>query len=149
MRDLTELKGRFPGVEAEQGRDIPVLKVPAERLTEVMMYLQKEYGFNFLADLTGVDEPGKERLVLVYHLMAVPQGEMVRVKVELQRANPCAPSLVGIWPAAEVQEREAYDLLGITFEGHPDLRRILCPDDFEGHPLRKDFRLTGEEGSAP
>ncbi|MBE3580699.1 MAG: NADH-quinone oxidoreductase subunit C [Thermoanaerobacteraceae bacterium] len=147
MRDWTDLERRFPGVEAGQGRDMPVLKVPVERLMEVMIALKTEYGFNFLSDLTGVDEPAKERLVLVYHLMAVPQGKMLRVKVELPRANPRVPSLAGVWPAADVQEREAYDLLGIIFTGHPDLRRILCPDDFEGHPLRKDFRVTREEVS--
>ncbi|MGI9951063.1 NADH-quinone oxidoreductase subunit C [Moorellaceae bacterium AZ2] len=149
MKDWRDLEKRFPGVEAMQGRDMPGLKVPVERLVEVMTALKEEYGFNFLADLTGVDWLPQEQIILVYHLMAVPQGEMLRVKVDLPRGNPRAPSLVGLWPAADVQEREAYDLLGIIFTGHPDLRRILCPDDFEGHPLRKDFRATREEVSTP
>lgn len=143
---MKELQERFPGIEWHEGIDMPTLWVPAEHLLEVMTALKEEYGFNFLADLTGVDLPEKDRLVLVYHLMAVPEGREVRVKVATPRQKPEAPSLVALWPAAEVQERETYDLLGVVFVGHPRLKRILCPEDFEGHPLRKDFRLPKEEG---
>ncbi|MGB9661423.1 MAG: NADH-quinone oxidoreductase subunit C [Moorellaceae bacterium] len=143
---MKELQERFPGVEWHEGIDMPALWVPAEQMLEVMTALKEEYGFNFLADLTGVDLPEKDQLVLVYHLMAVPEGREVRIKVATPRRKPEVPSLVALWPAAEVQERETYDLLGVVFVGHPRLKRILCPEDFEGHPLRKDFRLPKEEG---
>ncbi|MCG0277212.1 MAG: NADH-quinone oxidoreductase subunit C [Thermanaeromonas sp.] len=146
VKDLEKLKERFPGVEVTEGIDMSTLWVPVGRLVEVMQVLKEDYGFNFLADLTGVDVPAEEAIILVYHLMSVPSARETRVKVKLPRSEPRAPSLVSLWPAAEVQEREAFDLLGIIFEGHPNLKRILCPDDFEGHPLRKDFTLPKEAG---
>lgn len=141
-----ELKERFPGLELSEGLDMPTLLVPVEQFLEVMAALKEEYGFNFLADLTGVDLPAEEQLILVYHLLAVPGGQAIRVKVQVPRAKPQVPSLVNLWPAANVQERETYDLLGVIFSGHPHLKRILCPDDFTGHPLRKDFLIAREEG---
>lgn len=141
-KDWEGLKERFPGVEVTEGIDMATLWVPVDQLLEVMRVLKEDYGFNFLADLTGVDVPPEEAIILVYHLMSVPSARETRVKVKLPRTEPRAPSLVRLWPAAEVQEREAFDLLGIIFEGHPNLKRILCPDDFQGHPLRKDFTLS-------
>ncbi|SMB95370.1 NADH dehydrogenase subunit C [Thermanaeromonas toyohensis ToBE] len=146
LLDLQGLKERFPEVEVTEGIDMTTLWVPVERLIEVMQVLKEDYGLNFLADLTGVDVPAEEAIILVYHLMAVPSARETRVKVKLPRGNPRAPSLVSLWPAAEVQEREAFDLLGIIFEGHPNLKRILCPDDFNGHPLRKDFTIGNGSG---
>lgn len=144
-QELEGLKGRFPEVEVTEGIDMATLWVPVKRLVDVMQVLKEDYGFNFLADLTGVDVPAEEAIILVYHLMSVPTARETRVKVKLPRGEPRAPSLVALWPAAEVQEKEAFDLLGIIFEGHPNLKRILCPEDFPGHPLRKDFILP-EEG---
>lgn len=143
---MKELKERFPGIDLSEGLDMPTLLVPVEQLLEVMAALKEKYGFNFLADLTGVDLAEKDQLILVYHLLAVPQGQEIRVKVQVPRAKPEVPSLVNLWPAANVQERETYDLLGVVFTGHPNLKRILCPEDFTGHPLRKDFQLKREEG---
>lgn len=98
----------------------------------------KDYGFNFLVDLTAVEE---ERLSCVYHFMSLTTNELIRIKVELDEKLQI-PSLTKYWLAANVQEREVYDLFGINFIGHPDLKRILCSDDFVGHPLRKDFRVN-------
>ncbi|WP_258361181.1 NADH-quinone oxidoreductase subunit C [Moorella sulfitireducens] len=143
---IEEIQDHFPGVQIEQGVDMPVMVVPADRLLAVMEELKEKQGFNFLSGLTAVDYKDEDRIEMVYHLLAVPAAKMVRVKVNLNRQEPEVPSLTAIWPAAEVQEREVFDLMGVIFQGHPDLKRILCPDDFTGHPLRKDFQLNAGEG---
>jgi NADH-quinone oxidoreductase subunit C len=94
-------------------------------------------------DICGADYPAREnRFDVVYHFLAPHHNRRIRVKVETDEVTP-VPSLVGVWPAANWFEREAYDLYGILFSGHPDLRRILTDYGFEGHPLRKDFPMTG------
>jgi len=94
-------------------------------------------------DICGADYPAREkRFDVVYHLLAPHLNQRIRVKVETDEVTP-VPSLIGLWPAANWFEREAYDLYGILFSGHPDLRRMLTDYGFEGHPLRKDFPLTG------
>ncbi len=97
----------------------------------------KEYGFDFLVDLTAVEE---DRLSCIYHFMSLTTHELIRIKVKLDEKLEI-PSLTKYWLAANVQEREVYDLFGINFIGHPELKRILCPDDFIGHPLRKNFKV--------
>ncbi|QGP93061.1 NAD(P)H-quinone oxidoreductase subunit J, chloroplastic [Neomoorella glycerini] len=143
---IEELQRLFPGLQGEEGGDMPALVVPADQLLAVMKELKERQGFNFLADITAVDYKNDEQIEMVYHLLAVPEARELRVKVNLNRRHPEVPSLTAIWPAADVQEREVYDLMGVAFPGHPNLKRILCPDDFTGHPLRKDFRLKAEEG---
>ena len=117
--------------------------------TQIAIYLElnifmdvikkvKEYGFDFLVDLTAVEE---DRLSCIYHFMSLTTHELIRIKVKLDEKLEI-PSLTKYWLAANVQEREVYDLFGINFIGHPDLKRILCPDDFIGHPLRKHFKVT-------
>ncbi|GEQ21785.1 NADH-quinone oxidoreductase subunit C [Clostridium butyricum] len=97
----------------------------------------KNYGFDFLVDLTAVEEEG---LSCIYHFMSLTTHELIRIKVKLDEKLEIQ-SLTKYWLSANVQEREVYDLFGINFTGHPDLKRILCPDDFVGHPLRKDFKV--------
>ena len=97
----------------------------------------KDYGFDFLVDLTAVEEEG---LSCIYHFMSLVSNELIRIKVKLDEKLEL-PSLTQDWLAANVQEREVYDLFGINFIGHPNLKRILCPDNFIGHPLRKDFKI--------
>ncbi len=93
-----------------------------------------------LLDLCGVDYPERdERFEAVYHLYSLPRGERLRLKVPVTEADPSLPSLIGVWKAADWFEREAYDMFGLTFDGHPNLRRILTHDAFRGHPLRKDY----------
>ena len=113
--------------------------VTNEKLIEFLNLLKEKEGFGFLADLTAADY--EEHFETIYHLMSLEDCSEIRVKVKLSKENPCVTSLVSLWNAADVQEREAYDMFGINFEGHPDLKTILLPDDFEGHPLRKDFKL--------
>jgi NADH-quinone oxidoreductase subunit C len=100
--------------------------------------------FNFLSDLTGVDwYPSEPRFEVVYHLLSIPNKERVRLKVRLDSASPAVESVTSVWPGANFFEREVFDLLGIRFTGHPYLRRILMPEDWEGHPLRKDYPVEG------
>jgi NADH-quinone oxidoreductase subunit C len=117
----------------------------AEDIVRVITFLRDDPGCRFVAfvDIAGVDYPARERRFdVVYHLLAPSTIRRVRVKVETDEQNP-VPSIIGVFPAANWYEREAYDLYGILFTGHPDLRRLLTDYGFEGFPLRKDFPLTG------
>jgi NADH-quinone oxidoreductase subunit C len=119
--------------------------VPAEAIVRVLAFLRDDPQCLFVSfiDLCGVDYPGREkRFDVVYHFLSPRHNTRIRVKVETDEVTP-VPSVIGVFPAANWFEREAYDLYGILFSGHPDLRRILTDYGFEGHPLRKDFPLTG------
>jgi NADH-quinone oxidoreductase subunit C len=121
---------------------------------ELMAFLKNdsELAYNFLADVTAVDYSLMEdvlmkydyaRFMVVYHLLSTERKERLRVKVPVHEKEPSILSMASIWKVANWLERETYDMFGITFENHPDLRRILMPDDYEGHPLRKDYPLRG------
>jgi NADH-quinone oxidoreductase subunit C len=100
--------------------------------------------YNLLTDATCVDRyPVEPRFELNYHLVSIPRREKVRLRVRLVGSDPVVDSLVPVWPGANWLEREIFDLFGIRFTGHPDLRRILLPDDWEGHPLRRDYPVEG------
>ena len=100
--------------------------------------------FNFLADVTCVDWfPSEPRFEIVYHLLSIPKKERVRLKVRLGSNSPALDSVTSVWPAANYFEREIFDLFGVRFTGHPYLRRLLMPEDWEGHPLRKDYPVEG------
>jgi len=100
--------------------------------------------FNFLSDVTCVDwYPSEPRFEVVYHLLSIPRKERVRLKVRLESGSPAVESVTSVWPGANYFEREVFDLFGIRFTGHPYLRRILMPEDWEGHPLRKDYPVEG------
>jgi NADH-quinone oxidoreductase subunit C len=119
--------------------------VPAEAIARVLTFLRDDGRCQFVSfvDLCGVDYPGREkRFDVVYHLLSPRRNTRIRIKVETDEVTP-VPSVIDVFPAANWFEREAYDLYGILFSGHPDLRRILTDYGFEGHPLRKDFPLTG------
>jgi NADH-quinone oxidoreductase subunit C len=105
--------------------------------------------FEFLANLTAVDWPKLQRIECVYHLFSYAHRHEVTVKVYLPRGNPRAPSVAGLWHCADWLEREQYDLLGVVFDGHPDLRRLLMPDDWVGHPMRKDYGEASEYRGMP
>ncbi len=101
-------------------------------------------GYNFFEDLTAVDwHPATPRFQLSYHLLSHPYKERIRLRVMLDDADPSVDSITPVWPAANFYEREVFDLFGIRFHEHPDLRRILMPDDWEGYPLRKDYPVEG------
>ena len=130
-------------LKAEYKQDIEIIENTQIAIhTEASKFLDvikkvKQYGFDFLVDLTAIED---DVLSCVYHFMSLTTHELIRIKVKLNEKLEI-PSLTKYWLAANVQEREAYDLFGINFIGHPDLKRILCPDDFVGHPLRKDFKV--------
>ncbi|MDK2821910.1 MAG: NADH-quinone oxidoreductase subunit [Clostridia bacterium] len=143
--NIEQLQLFFPEVTIENGIDMTTVNVPVEKLLPVMKQLKDNFGFNYLAGLTAVDYNEEDRIEVAYHLMGIPEAKEIRVKVNLNREKPEVCSVTSIWPAANVQERETYDLLGVIFKGHPNLTRILCPDDMVGHPLRKDFKKEGGE----
>jgi NADH-quinone oxidoreductase subunit C len=100
--------------------------------------------FNFLSDVTCVDwHPSEPRFEVVYHLLSMANRERVRLKVRLEGGSPVLDSVVPVWPAANFFEREVFDLFGVRFTGHPYLRRIQMPENWEGHPLRKDYPVEG------
>jgi NADH-quinone oxidoreductase subunit C/D len=139
---LSLLNERFSGV-AQQAESQGVV-VAADRLRDVATYLRDEHGYSYLACVTGVDYPEPTdrypaRFEVVYHVCR-SLGEPAVLHVHAERSDPVVPSVVPVWPSADFQEREAWDLMGIHFEGHPDLRRILLWEGFDGHPLRKDWR---------
>jgi NADH-quinone oxidoreductase subunit C len=115
--------------------------VRSERVAELCLFLRDdpELRFDFLQCLTAVDWPKREVQEVVYHLYSYRHRHSVCVKTEVPRVAPRLPSVAAIWPTANWHEREQFDLLGVVFEGHPDLRRIMMPDDWVGHPMRKDF----------
>jgi NADH-quinone oxidoreductase subunit C len=116
---------------------------PAD-IVEVLRFLRDQNGFSLLADLTATDWPGSEpRFQVVYNLLALRSNATIRLKVGADTNNPQVPSATGIFPNANWYEREVFDLFGITFSDHPDLRRIEMPEDWDGHPLRKDYPITG------
>ena len=103
-----------------------------------------EMAFTYLSDVTGVDRfPIEPRFELNYHLLSLSRRETIRLRVRLSGENPVTKSVVSVWPTANWHEREIFDLFGIRFEGHPNLKRMLLPDDWEGYPLRKDYPVEG------
>ena len=113
---------------------------------EVLRLLRDDEQFDYLVDLTAVHYPKREetQFDIVYVLYSFPHNERMRVKTQLKEGEPVA-SAVPLWPAANWLERECYDMFGIRFEGHPDLRRILLPDEWKGHPLRKDYGIIQQD----
>jgi NADH/F420H2 dehydrogenase subunit C len=139
------LAERSPEFDLEylEGKD-PAIVVKGENLVELAQHLRDEEEYDYCSSITGVDYP--DRFEVVYHLYSTSkEGGPVILKVHAQRENPEVPSVVGVWPAANWQEREAWDLMGICFSGHPNLTRVLMWEGFEGHPLRKDFPGSEDE----
>jgi NADH-quinone oxidoreductase subunit C len=127
-------------------RDELTIWIPKESICKAAVSLRDftECPFNYLADLTCVDwYPSEPRFEVVYHLLSIPHKERVRLKVRLDGSSPAVESVTSVWPAANHYEREVFDLFGVRFGGHPNLTRIMMPDDWEGHPLRKDYPVEG------
>ena len=137
------LGGAVTGVKVAFGE--LTLEADAAQIVAVLTYLRDAPECLFLnfTDLAGADYPGREKRVdVVYHLLSPRHNMRIRVKIQADEVTP-VPSIIGVFPAANWYEREAYDFYGILFSGHPDLRRILTDYGFDGHPLRKDFPTTG------
>lgn len=135
-RITTALAGR---VESYPDAGFSGLRVSPADLPELMLFLRDKAGMNYLANLTATDL--KEDFELTYHLYAIPDnGLKFAVKTRVSREAPQLPSVFSLYPTADWQEREVFDLMGVRFSGHPNLVRVLLPDEFVGHPLRKDFK---------
>jgi NADH-quinone oxidoreductase subunit C len=133
--------GLFTGHEVAFG-DLS-LHAQLPRIVEAIRSLRDDHGFQLLVDVCGVDYPERERRFdVVYHLLSMTRNLRVRVKVQTDE-DTAVPSITGVFPNADWYERETFDMYGVFFEGHPDLRRILTDYGFHGHPLRKDFPMTG------
>lgn len=136
------LKDRFASLTDDPRENHDAIMVDGDDLVEVVTYLRDELGFNYLSSVTGVDLIEDDKLEVVYHTYSIEKGGgPVTLKVQIPRKEGASvPSLTPLYPGADFQEREAWDLLGIKFDGHPDLRRILMWEEFVGHPLRKDWK---------
>ena len=138
---VTAGAGAVAGFEVAYGE--LTLTVPASRIVEALTQLRDQFGFQQLIDLCGVDYPERaQRFDVVYHLLSLTKNRRIRIKVQTDEDTP-VPTVTGVYPCADWFEREAFDMYGVFFEGHPDLRRILTDYGFHGHPLRKDFPMTG------
>jgi len=120
------------------------LEVAAAKIVSVCGFLKYDQQFVRLSSVTAVDRyPAEPRFEVVYHLHSLQRNQRLRVKCRIGGADPTIDSVTGVWRSANWYEREGWDLFGIRFVGHPDLKRIMLPDDWEGHPLRKDYPITG------
>jgi NADH-quinone oxidoreductase subunit C len=146
---VSAVTAKFPQaiVETVEFRGEQTIVLHPEHLVAVCTYLQKQLEYTFLSSVTAVDWPERvPRYDVVYHLLSIPRRSELRLKVRVGmrgEEHPAVPTVTVVWPGANWYEREVYDLFGITFTGHPDLRRILMPIDWTTHPLRKDYPLTG------
>ncbi len=138
---VTSSAGAVAGFDVAYGE--LTLTAPAGRIVQVLTQLRDQFAFQQLIDLCGVDYPDRaQRFDVVYHLLSLTKNYRVRLKIQTDEDTPVA-TVTGVYPCADWFEREAFDMYGIFFEGHPDLRRILTDYGFHGHPLRKDFPMTG------
>ena len=143
----TDVQSHFNEIETSQFRDQTRLLVPASQLLEVARYLQDQHAFDLLVDITCVDylhyRGATDRFGLVVLLANTAESLRLTLRVMLNEPSPTIASLTPLWQGANWLEREVWDMFGIHFEGHPDLRRILLPEEFTTHPLRKDYPLQG------
>ena len=149
--DLSLLEEHFDFVTIRESSDHPAINCPADRFIELSTRLRDELGYDMLVDVTAIDwDASSPRFTGIYHYLSTAKHQYLRVAVDcVDDINPSLPSLAGIYPAANWHERETYDMMGIVYEGHPDLKRILMWDDYPYHPLRKDFPLAGIETPLP
>ena len=132
---------RTPG---DYPTDMPIVYVPSAKIIELLTFLRDTdgYEYNFLADLTATDEESEPRFEVVYQLLSRKNGWRIRLKVRVAEGSE-VPTAVNLWSGADWAEREVWDMYGIRFTGHPNMRRILMDERWEGHPLRKDYPLRG------
>ena len=146
---VQRLKAHFGDAirEATLDRKQAIVLVAAEKLRVISRYCRDDEKFNLLEDLTAVDWPKREkRFDIILNLYSFPKNERLRLKAHAGENDP-VPSVVEIWPTANWLERECFDMFGIVFEGHPDLKRILMPDEWQGHPLRKDYDILKQDAA--
>lgn len=148
---VPRLRERFADITSRESLDWPAVNCPASRWREVAAALKDEFGFDLLSDVTAVDwNEASPRFTTVYHLLTAGKALYLRVAVDCpDDADPEVPSVADFWPTAIWHERETYDMFGVRFAGHPDLKRILMWEDYPYYPLRKEFPLAGIETELP
>src|SRR5687768_512878 len=146
LESLKEANGSWVTAVAEAHGEVTAI-VPREAIVEACSFLKGQHGFDMLADLCGADRGPEEdpRFEVNYHLFSTKHHNRLRLKVLLAEDDPHVGTVTSLWKTADWHERETFDLFGVIFDGHPDLRRILLPSDFDGHALRKDYPLRGYE----
>jgi NADH-quinone oxidoreductase subunit C len=147
---ISAIGSKFTVLAKTEFRGETTLLLEAASIREVCLFCKETLGFDYLLDLSGVDNFGTDpRFEVVYELYSLTKGEWLRLKVHVSEDNLEIPSVCSVWPTADWHEREAYDMFGLRFSGHPDLRRILMWDGYPFHPLRKDFPLAGKPSEMP
>lgn len=137
-------------LEASEYQDTVMVRVSAEVIHEICKALYGEHRFIYLVDIFGTDRfTSDERFEVIYNMVSLHDGIRLFVKVRCEEHDPHVPTVTDIWKGANWHERLTYDMFGIRFDGHPDLRRMYLPEDFEYYPLRKEFPLLGVPGSLP
>ena len=153
LESANRLKARFGDLISEPSEfhgEITVKLADAEHVAEVCGFAKKELGFNYLVDVSSLDNYGEDpRWTVVYHLRSLASGAELRLKTEVSEEKSELPTVIGVWRTANWHEREIYDMMGIRFRGHPDLRRILMWEGYPYFPLRKDFPLAGKPSELP
>ena len=135
-------------IEVYQSSGDTFIRIEADALREICTHLKQELHYVYLSDIFGIDRyTSEERFEVVYNLLSLRDRTRIFLKVRCEEENPELDSVTDIWPAANWNEREVYDMFGVRFNNHPDLRRIFMPEDFEYYPLRKEFPLLGIPGS--
>ena len=150
QKQIELLKNKFGGIVEEvcmppqYPTDVPIIFVKGDSIVQVLKFLKEEpsFEYGFLADITATDEEVEPRFNVVYNLFSMTQRSRIRVKVRVSEGQS-VPTSISVWKGANWAEREVFDMFGIKFQGHPDLRRILMDDRWVGHPLRKDYPLRG------
>jgi NADH-quinone oxidoreductase subunit C len=145
-RAVIKLKEKFASsiLDVKEFRGEVTVTVKKENARDICKFLKENLQYNLLTDVTAVDYFGKDpRFMVVYNLYSIPNKDRLRLKAPVTESDTTIDSVVPVWTTANWLEREVYDLFGITFNNHPDLRRILMTDDWVGHPLRKDYPLQG------
>ena len=152
VRTALQQKFSTAVIETKEFRGELTCVISREAIVDVCRFLRDEPGlqYNLLVDVCGIDMyTPVDRFGVIYNMVSIPNTLRLRLKVFLQEDDVHIPTVTGVWESANYYERETYDMFGIIFDGHPDLRRIYMPDEFEHYPLRKDFPLMGIPGSLP
>lgn len=159
VKETTKVDDEIEALAAEFGEDIievvvyseeRSVRVSKERIADICRFLRERRGFNLFVDLGGADRFTEEdRYEVIYNLVSIEKSKRIRLRVRVDEDDMTVPTVSDVYRAANWNEREAWDMFGLKFEGHPDLRRMYMPEDFEYHPLRKEFPVLGVPGSLP